>query len=85
MQGACATRRLSTISLTLLTARCAEAPVLKAMTLNVRLIGRLKSELQRAFAAPDDSYQPLDAQTVIQRARRSTPLRHRSGASDSDR
>lgn len=31
---------------------------------------RLKAELQRAFAAPDDSYQPLDADTVIQRSRR---------------
>ena len=26
----------------------------------------LKAELQHAFAAPDDSYQPLDADTVIQ-------------------
>lgn len=31
---------------------------------------RLKAELQHAFAAPDDSYQPLDAKTVIQRGRR---------------
>lgn len=30
---------------------------------------RLKAELQRAFAAPDESYQPLDADTVIQRGR----------------
>ena len=30
---------------------------------------RLKAELQHAFAAPDDSYQPLDADTVIQRGR----------------
>lgn len=32
--------------------------------------GRLKAELQQAFAAPDDSYQALDADTVINRARR---------------
>ncbi|WP_332769018.1 ribbon-helix-helix domain-containing protein [Phenylobacterium sp.] len=31
---------------------------------------RLKAELQHAFAAPDDSYQPLDADTVIARGRR---------------
>ena len=30
---------------------------------------RLKAELQHAFAAPDDSYQPLDADKVIQRGR----------------
>lgn len=30
---------------------------------------RLKAELQQAFAAPDDSYQPLDADTVIRRGR----------------
>jgi len=30
---------------------------------------RLKAELQRAFAAPDDSYQSLDADTVIKRGR----------------
>lgn len=30
---------------------------------------RLKAELQLAFAAPDDSYQPLDADTVIVRGR----------------
>jgi len=30
---------------------------------------RLKAELQRAFAAPDDSYQALDADTVIKRGR----------------
>jgi len=28
---------------------------------------RLKAELTRAFAAPDDMYQPLDADTVIAR------------------
>jgi putative addiction module CopG family antidote len=28
---------------------------------------RLKAELTRAFAAPDSAYQPLDADTVIQR------------------
>jgi Arc/MetJ-type ribon-helix-helix transcriptional regulator len=28
---------------------------------------RLRAELQRAFAAPDDSYQALDADTVIRR------------------
>lgn len=33
---------------------------------------RLKAELTRAFAAPDNAYQPLDADTVIRRnARRS--------------
>jgi Arc/MetJ-type ribon-helix-helix transcriptional regulator len=31
---------------------------------------RLRAELQRAFAAPDDSYQPLDADTVIDRGRK---------------
>ena len=31
---------------------------------------RLKAELQHAFAAPDDSYQALDAATVIARGRR---------------
>lgn len=30
---------------------------------------RLKGELQRAFAAPDESYQVLDADTVINRGR----------------
>ena len=30
---------------------------------------RLKAELQLAYAAPDDSYQPLDAETVIARGR----------------
>jgi Arc/MetJ-type ribon-helix-helix transcriptional regulator len=30
---------------------------------------RLKAELARAFAAPDDTYQPLDAETVIRRNR----------------
>lgn len=30
---------------------------------------RLKAELQHAFAAPDDSYRPLDADTVIRRNR----------------
>jgi len=34
---------------------------------------RLKAELTRAFAAPDDSYRPLNADTVIARnARRRT-------------
>ena len=33
---------------------------------------RLKAELQHAFAAPDDSYQPLDADVVIQRGRNRT-------------
>lgn len=28
---------------------------------------RLRAELRHAFAAPDDSYQPLDADTVIRR------------------
>jgi len=32
---------------------------------------RLKAELTRAFAAPDSAYQPLDAETVIRRGRRS--------------
>ncbi|WP_293906663.1 addiction module antitoxin [Phenylobacterium sp.] len=31
---------------------------------------RLKAELQQAFAAPDDSYRPLDADTVIGRNQR---------------
>ena len=31
---------------------------------------RLKAELHRAFAAPDDSYGPLDADTVIKRGKR---------------
>ena len=31
---------------------------------------RLKAELQRAFAAPDDTYVRLDADTVIERNRR---------------
>ena len=31
---------------------------------------RLKAELDRAFAAPDTSYAPLDAETVIARNRR---------------
>ena len=30
---------------------------------------RLKAELHRAFAAPDDSYSPLDADTVIKRGK----------------
>ena len=30
---------------------------------------RLRAELQRAFAAPDDTYQNLDAETVIERGR----------------
>lgn len=30
---------------------------------------RLKAELQHAFAAPDDSYRPLDAAEVIRRNR----------------
>lgn len=30
----------------------------------------LRAELQHAFAAPDDSYAPLDADTLIQRGRR---------------
>lgn len=30
---------------------------------------RLKAEVQLAFAAPDDSYQVLDAETVIARGR----------------
>lgn len=30
---------------------------------------RLKAELQRAFAAPDESFMPLDADAVIQRGR----------------
>ncbi len=30
---------------------------------------RLKAELQHAFTASDDSYQPLDAETVIRRNR----------------
>jgi Arc/MetJ-type ribon-helix-helix transcriptional regulator len=30
---------------------------------------RLKAELQRAFAAPESSYEPLDAETVIARGR----------------
>ena len=37
---------------------------------DVEAFERLRAELQRAFAAPDDSYQPLDADTVIKRARR---------------
>ena len=32
---------------------------------------RLKAELVRAYAAPDNSYQPLDAGTVIRRNARS--------------
>lgn len=35
------------------------------------LFERLKAELGRAFAAPDSAYGPLDADTVIARARRS--------------
>ncbi len=31
---------------------------------------RLKAELQHAFSAPEDSYQALDADTVIARGRR---------------
>jgi len=31
---------------------------------------RLRAELHRAFAAPDDTYQPLDADTVIARGRK---------------
>ncbi len=30
---------------------------------------RLKAELTRAYAAPDDAYRPLDADTVIRRNR----------------
>lgn len=30
---------------------------------------RLKAELTRGFAAPDDAYRPLDADTVIRRNR----------------
>ena len=30
---------------------------------------RLKAELTHAFAAPDEAYQPLDAETVIRRGR----------------
>ena len=30
---------------------------------------RLRAELQRAFAAPDETYQSLDADTVIRRGR----------------
>ncbi|MES2896508.1 MAG: addiction module antitoxin [Pseudomonadota bacterium] len=33
------------------------------------MVQRLKAELQHAFATPDDSYQPLDAETVIERGR----------------
>lgn len=36
---------------------------------DVEAFERLKAELQRAFAAPEDSYQPLDANTVIRRGR----------------
>jgi antitoxin ParD1/3/4 len=32
--------------------------------------GRLKAELERAFAAPESSYAALDAETVIARNRR---------------
>lgn len=32
---------------------------------------RLKAELTQAFAAPDDTYEPLDAETVIRRNRNS--------------
>jgi Arc/MetJ-type ribon-helix-helix transcriptional regulator len=32
--------------------------------------GRLKAELERAFAAPVSSYEPLDAEAVIARNRR---------------
>lgn len=35
----------------------------------VQAFERLKAELQRAFAAPEDSYLPLDADTVIRRGR----------------
>lgn len=30
---------------------------------------RLKAELQRAFAAPDESYQPFDADMIVHRGR----------------
>jgi len=30
---------------------------------------RLRAELTQAFAAPDEAYQPLDAETVIRRGR----------------
>jgi len=33
---------------------------------------RLKAELQRAFAAPDETYQALDAEAVIKRGRQRT-------------
>lgn len=32
---------------------------------------RLKAELQRAFAAPDDTYRPLTAAQVIEKNKRS--------------
>ncbi len=31
------------------------------------VVARLKAELTRAFAAPDSTYQPLDAETMIKR------------------
>jgi Arc/MetJ-type ribon-helix-helix transcriptional regulator len=34
---------------------------------------RLKAELTRAFAAPDNAYQPLDAESVIRRNARTIP------------
>ncbi len=39
--------------------------------LEAEQFGRLKAELNRAFAAPESSYALLDAQTVITRNRRS--------------
>jgi Arc/MetJ-type ribon-helix-helix transcriptional regulator len=38
----------------------------------VEAFERLKAELTRAFGAPEDSYRPLDADTVIRRNRRQT-------------
>lgn len=35
----------------------------------VEAFDRLKAELQRAFAAPDESYETVDAEAVIQRGR----------------
>jgi putative addiction module CopG family antidote len=37
--------------------------------LEEQAFARLKSELQRGFSAPEDSYRKLDAQTVIDRGR----------------
>ena len=39
---------------------------------DIEAFERLKAELQRAFAAPDDSYRPLDADTVIKRGKLSS-------------